>query len=105
MLPALRSSPGAAQHTERCDMTNGLQRLLGGPPVAVLTKLVFLSIVVGAFLALLGLTPPDLFRGIRELINHVIDLGFGAVETVFRYFLYGAVLVVPVWLVMRLLRG
>ena len=86
-------------------MANGLQRLLGGPPVAVLTKLVFLSIVVGAFLALLGLTPPDLFRGIRDLINHVIDLGFGAVETVLRYFLSGAVLVVPIWLVMRLLRG
>ncbi|MBU3731311.1 MAG: integrase [Beijerinckiaceae bacterium] len=86
-------------------MTNGLQRLLGGPPMAVLTKLVFLSIVVGAFLALLGLTPPDLFRGIRELINHVIDLGFGAIETVFRYFLYGAVLVVPVWLIMRLFRA
>lgn len=105
MVTALRSSPSTTLATERYNMAIGLQRLLGGPPVAVLTKLVFLSIVVGAFLALLGLTPPDLFRGIRELINHVIDLGFGAVETVLRYFLYGAVLVVPIWLVMRLLRG
>lgn len=86
-------------------MANGLQKLLGGPPVAVLTKLIFLSIVVGAFLALLGLTPPDLFRGIRELINHVLNLGFDAVETIFRYFVYGAVLVVPVWLFMRLFRS
>lgn len=86
-------------------MANGLQKLLGGPPVAVLTKLIFLSIVVGAFLALLGLTPPDLFRGIRELINHVFNLGFDAVETIFRYFVYGAVLVVPVWLFMRLFRS
>lgn len=86
-------------------MANGMQKLLGGPPVAVLTKLVFMSILVGAVLALLGLTPPDLFRGIRELIDHVLNLGFDAVQTVFRYFIYGAVLVVPVWLLMRLFRG
>lgn len=86
-------------------MANGLQKLLGGPPVAVLTKLVFMSILVGAVLALLGLTPPDLFRGIRELIDHVFNLGFDAVQTVFRYFVYGAVLVIPVWLLMRLFRG
>ena len=83
-------------------MANGLQKLLGGQPLAVLTKLVFMSILVGAVLALLGLTPPDLFRGIRDLIDQVIGLGFDAVRTVFRYFIYGAVLVVPVWLLMRL---
>jgi hypothetical protein len=86
-------------------MANGIQKLLGGPPVAVLTKLVFMSIVVGAFLALIGLTPPDLFRGIRDLINHIFNLGFDAVETVFRYFVYGAVIVVPIWLFTRLFRG
>lgn len=86
-------------------MTNGIQKLLGGPPVAVLTKLVFMSIVVGAFLALIGLTPPDLFRGIRDLINHIFNLGFDAVETVFRYFVYGAVIVIPIWLFTRLFRG
>jgi hypothetical protein len=73
--------------------------------VAVLTKLVFMSIVVGAFLALIGLTPPDLFRGIRDLINHIFNLGFDAVETVFRYFVYGAVIVIPIWLFTRLFRG
>lgn len=86
-------------------MANGIQKLLGGPPVAVLTKLVFMSIVVGAFLALLGLTPPDLFRGIRDLIDTIYSLGFEAVETVFRYFAYGAVIVIPIWLVMRIVRG
>ncbi len=73
--------------------------------MAVLTKLVFMSIVVGAFLALIGLTPPDLFRGIRDLINHIFNLGFDAVETVFRYFVYGAVIVIPIWLFTRLFRG
>ena len=74
-------------------MANGIQKLLGGPPV------------VGAFLALLGLTPPALFRGIRDLINHTVNLGFDAVETVFRYFIYGAVIVIPIWLFTRLFRG
>ena len=37
-----------------------LSRWLGGSPGAVVLKLVFMSILVGAFLSLFGLTPPDL---------------------------------------------
>ena len=32
-------------------------------------------------------------------------MGFAAVEKAFRYFLLGAVIVFPVWLVMRLLKS
>jgi hypothetical protein len=86
-------------------MSNSLARWLGGPPAAVLMKLVFLSIVVGAFLALFGLTPPDLLHGLRDLAENLYNLGFGAVRRVGTYFIYGAVIVVPVWLVLRLLGG
>jgi hypothetical protein len=40
--------------------TSNLTRLLGGSPVAVLLKLVFLSLVVGAIMAGLGLSPGGL---------------------------------------------
>jgi len=33
------------------------------------------------------------------------DLGFGTMERVWRYFLLGAVVVIPLWLLMRLLSG
>ncbi len=86
-------------------MAQDLSRILGGSPGSVLLKLVFMSLLVGAFLALFGLTPPDIIRGIKNLIDGILDLGFGAVREVLRWLVYGAVIVVPVWLVMRLLGG
>jgi hypothetical protein len=82
---------------------NGMERVLGGSPGAVLAKLVFLSILVGAFLSLFGLTPPDIVRGVKHIIDSVVDLGFGAVREIFKYLVYGAVIVVPLWLLSRLL--
>ena len=38
-------------------METFLHRLLGGPPARVLLRLVFVSILVGVFLALFDLTP------------------------------------------------
>ncbi|WP_293864865.1 DUF6460 domain-containing protein [uncultured Alsobacter sp.] len=83
-------------------MDQNVTRFLGGSPGAVLVKLVFLSILVGAFLSLLGLTPPDLLRGIKHLVDSIMDFGFGAFREVFRWLVYGAVIVIPLWLVMRL---
>ena len=82
---------------------SNLNRLLGGSPGAVIAKLIFLSILVGAFLSLFGLTPPDIINGIKHLIDSVLDLGFGAVREVLRYLVYGAVIVIPLWLLSRLL--
>ncbi len=82
---------------------SSVNRFLGGSPGSVVVKLVFLSILVGAFLSLFGLTPPDIIRGIKHLIDSVLDLGFGAVREVLRYLVYGAVIVVPLWFLSRLL--
>ena len=43
-------------------MNANLQRFLGGSPGAVLVKLIFLSLLVGAFMALIGITPGGLFE-------------------------------------------
>jgi len=82
---------------------DGFQRLLGGPPGAVLAKLVFMSVLVGAFLAVFGITPPDLFHAVREVFHRVFGFGFEALREAGRYFLYGAMIVVPVWLLLRIL--
>jgi hypothetical protein len=91
---------GRSAETSMSD--SNIQRVLGGSPGSVLAKLVFLSILVGAFLSLFGLTPPDIIQGIRRIIDSIADLGFGAVREIFRYFVYGAVIVVPLWLLSRL---
>src|SRR5215475_10457319 len=82
-----------------------VNRFLGGPPLAVLGRLVLLSIVVGVILSAVGLDPWNILQSVERLIRNVWDMGFDAVRWLWRYFLLGAVLVVPIWLLVRLTRG
>jgi hypothetical protein len=77
---------------------------LGGSPLGVLIRLVLLSIVVGVILSALGITPGNFFYQIRLLLQRIYDLGFGAFESVLEYLLLGAMVVVPVWLIARLIK-
>lgn len=80
-----------------------LGRWLGGSPVSVLVKLIFLSLVVGVLLAFLGLTPFDLLRNLAHSLQALFGIGFDAIEDIGRYILMGAVIVVPIWLLSRLM--
>jgi hypothetical protein len=82
---------------------DALTRFLGGSPVAVFWRLLFVSLIVGAFLMWLDIRPADIFRGLTQLVNRIWGLGFDAIREVVDYILVGAVLVVPVWLALRLL--
>ncbi len=82
---------------------DGLKRLLGGSPGSVLMKFVILSVIVGAFLAWSGLTPMAVWRSIQHIFEDLFGFGFDAVRNVFQYFLYGAMIVGPIWLLTRLL--
>jgi len=79
-------------------------RFFGGSPARVLVQLVVISIVLGIVLNALGVSPYDIVSGLRDLATRIYSMGFGTIEWVFRYFLLGAVIVFPVWLLMRLLR-
>lgn len=81
-----------------------MERFFGGNPALVLVRLVILSLIVGVILAALGFSPFDIVDSMRRLIARIYDMGFAAIEKAIRYFLLGAVIVFPVWLVMRLLR-
>lgn len=81
----------------------GVNRFLGGSPGNVFVRLIFVSLIVGAFLMWLDIRPADIFLGLQDLINRIWGLGFDAIRVVAQYILAGAVIVVPVWLVLRLL--
>jgi hypothetical protein len=81
-----------------------MERFFGGNPALVTIRLAILSLIVGVLLAALGFSPFDLIDSIRRLIIQIYDMGFAAVEKALRYFLLGAVIVVPVWLVMRVFK-
>ena len=82
--------------------TSNLTRLLGGSPLAVLLKLVFLSLVVGAIMVGLGLTPGYLLREFADAVRSLFGLGFDAIQDVGHYILTGAVIVLPIWLLTRI---
>jgi hypothetical protein len=81
-----------------------MERFFGGNPALVLLRLVILSLIVGVVLAALGFSPYDIIQNIRDLAQRIYDMGFAAVENGFRYFLLGAVIVFPVWVVMRVIK-
>jgi uncharacterized protein DUF6460 len=81
---------------------SNLNRFLGGNPGSVLVKLIFLSLLVGAFLAFLDITPFGLIEGLVDWISSVFDLSFETVQEVGLWVLYGAIIVVPLWLISRL---
>ena len=81
---------------------DGLTRFLGGSPLAVAFRLILLSILVGVVLAAIGFDPYNIIHSIELLFRRLWDLGFDAVNWLWRYFLLGAVIVIPVWLLSRI---
>jgi hypothetical protein len=82
-----------------------MTRIFGGSPLAVLVRLILVSILVGVVLSALGLDPFDIVRSIQRLIRSIWDMGFDAIRWLWRYLLLGAVIVVPIWLIMRLVNA
>jgi hypothetical protein len=84
-------------------MSSNLQRFLGGSPGSVLVRLVFLSLVVGAFLAFLDITPVELVERLTRTLRVLLGNGFEAVRRLGLWIAYGAMIVIPLWLLSRLL--
>jgi hypothetical protein len=82
-----------------------MERLFGGNPIGVILRLVILSVVVGIIMAALDIRPDNIFYHLQILARRIYDLGFGIFEWMFQYLLLGAVIVVPIWLIMRVVSG
>ena len=80
-------------------------RFFGGSPLAVLGRLLLVSILVGVILSVLGLDPFDILHSLERLARSIWNMGFDAFHWLWRYFLLGAVIVIPIWLIMRLINA
>ena len=90
--------------TERPMANNYLKRFFGGPPLSVIFRLILLSILIGVILEVIGLDPWNIIESLKRLVLHIWDMGFDAVRWLWRYLLLGAAVVVPIWLVLRVMR-
>ncbi len=82
-----------------------LKQIFGGNPLAVVIRLVLISIVVGIVLSAFGITPDNIVYRLQLFITRLYNLGFDALGSVFDYLLLGAVVVIPIWLLTRILSG
>ena len=84
--------------------SSGITRFIGGSPGRVVVQLIVVSFIVGVILSALGVSPFDIVNGLQRLARRIYEMGFDSVEWIVRYFLLGAVVVVPIWLILRLLK-
>jgi hypothetical protein len=81
-----------------------MERFFGGNPAMVLVRLAILSLVLGVLLSALGLSPFEIIDSFKRLVIRIYNMGFDAIEWTYRYFLLGAIIVFPVWIISRLLK-
>ena len=84
-------------------MNNVVSRFVGGSPMTVLLRLIVVSFVVGFLLETLGFDPVGLLNEVVRAARHIIEFGLTDVRQIGRILLTDAMVVVPVWLVLRLL--
>lgn len=81
-----------------------LSYIMGGSPLGVVIRLVVMSFVVGLLMTVLDVDPNDIIRWIEERLRFLTSFGFETFSEAGSILLLGAVVVLPIWLVLRILR-
>ena len=82
-----------------------VSRFFGGPPLWVAVRLILLSLLVGVVLSAIGLDPLNIVYSLERLVRGIWEMGWDAIRWLWGYFLLGAVLVIPIWLVVRMAKS
>jgi hypothetical protein len=80
-----------------------MDKFFEGSAFWTIIRLVVISLIVGVVLATFNLDAFDLVQKFRDLMRYFYSFGFEALRGAFEYFLLGAVIVFPIWIVLRLL--
>ncbi|MEI9803644.1 MAG: DUF6460 domain-containing protein [Pseudolabrys sp.] len=97
--------PNELEPMEPTVKNDAMTRVFGGSPLAVVGRLILVSVLVGVVLSALGLDPFDIVHSIERLVRSIWNMGFDAVRWLWRYLLLGAVIVIPIWIVLRLINA
>ena len=85
-------------------MSDKVTQFLGDTPGRTAVKLLVISLMVGIIMSATGFTPIDVWHAFTRFIERIYELGFEAFGRFGEYLVYGALVVVPVFLVMRFLK-
>lgn len=81
---------------------SAFERFLGDSPIRLLLKLLVVSFLVGLVMSAFGWSPWDVIFGIRDFFVRLWNLGFGAIDRVTGYILLGAAIVIPAFIILRI---
>ncbi len=84
-------------------MSGRVTQFLGDTPGRTAVKLLVVSFIVGVVMSALDWYPVDVFYAARDFLQNLWETGFAALGRFGRYLVLGAVVVVPVFLVIRLM--
>ncbi len=84
-------------------MSNAVTRFLGDSPLRIIIKLTVLSLVAGVVMSTIGWSPRDIYQGIVRFFERLWNLGFDALANSLEYLLLGAAIVVPAFIILRIL--
>ena len=80
-----------------------MNNFLGGSPGAVLVRLLVVSFIVGMLLTMFGFDPETLYFRLEAMVRHLIAYGLEDFAHVGRILLTGAMIVIPIWFILRLM--
>lgn len=80
-----------------------LARFLGDSPFRVFLKLLVVSFLVGVVMSAFGWSPLDIVEAVRNSVMRIWTMGFATVDRFLGYMLLGAAIVVPAFIILRLL--
>ena len=83
---------------------HGLTRFLGDTPLRVFLRLLALSFIVGLVLATLNIHPFQIYQWVERAILRIYNMGFSFFADALDYLIAGALIVVPLFIIVRLFR-
>lgn len=84
-------------------MSGRVTRFLGDTPGRTLVKLLVISFIVGVIMNAMNWYPVDVFYAVRDFLHNLWETGFAAFGRFGRFLVLGAFVVVPVFIVLRIL--
>jgi ABC-type amino acid transport system permease subunit len=103
-LPPDTAAPLDTHSPHRPVRADPVTHFFGGSPLWVIVKLAMLSIVIGVILAVLDIDAFAIVRAVQDLFYSFFENIWDAFDTLLHWFMLGAVIVFPIWLISRLLK-
>ena len=85
-------------------MALNLTRFLGDTPFRVFIRLLVFSFITGLVLATLDIHPFEILSWLQRVARRIWAMGFEAIERGVDYLVLGALIVVPAFLIMRVIK-